>query len=195
MAKQQIAVLPTPWEMIEMIIGWLKELFAKADKLPDRHDNLEAARSNAVARDAMGVYRELHALQAWLHDKADDLDTDMDWRRDFCTVDLGIAAIKGTIESGVILPPYDWFKLDSLDFRDWLTKYGAHTISVNSAYINLVKFHDGGFTHPHDIAIVSVDSHPIAAECGLASGTIRAAFGFWCRMDFLMKAGKVVAQR
>ena len=46
-----------------------------------------------------------------------------------CTVDLGIAAIKGMIEGGVILPPYDYFKLDTLDFRAWLSKYGAHDVS------------------------------------------------------------------
>ena len=142
-------VLPTPWEMIEMIIGWLKQLFEGSNQLPDRHDNLEAAHANAIVRDALGVYRELHALHEWLHDKTDNLDTNMDWRRDFCTVDLGIAAIKGTIESGVIEPPYDWFKLDSLDFRAWLTKYGAHTISVNSAYIS--GMYDLGFSLPGQV--------------------------------------------
>lgn len=142
-------VMPTPWEMIEMIIGWLKQLFAEKNQLPDRHDNLEAAHGSAVVRDAIGVYRELHALHAWLHTKAADLETDLDWRRVFVTVDLGIAAIKGTIEGGVILPPYDWFKLDTLDFRDWLAKYGAHAISVNSAYIS--GMYDLGFSLPGQV--------------------------------------------
>lgn len=142
-------VLPTPWELIEMILGWLKQLFVTAAQLPDRHDNLEAARTGAVARDALAVYRELHELHAWLHDRADNLDTDLDWRRLFCTVDLGVAAIKGTIESGVILPPYDWFKLDGLDFRAWLTKYGAHPVAVNSAYIS--GMYDLGFSMPGQV--------------------------------------------
>lgn len=142
-------VLPTPWEMIEMIIGWLKELFEKSNHLPDRHANLEAAHAHAILREAAGVYEELHQLMAWLHTKTDNLDTDMDWRRDFCTVDLGIAAIKGAIESGVIFPPYDWFALDDLDFRAWLSKYGAHDISVNSAYIS--GMYDLGFSLPGQV--------------------------------------------
>lgn len=142
-------VLPTPWEMIEMTIGWLKQIFDRSNQLPDRHDNLEAAHGNAVVRDAIGVYRELHALHEWLHAKVADLETDLDWRRDFVTVDLGIAAMKGMIEGGVILPPHDWFKLDTLDFRDWLTKYGAHSISVNSAYIS--GMYDLGFSLPGQV--------------------------------------------
>ena len=42
-------VLPTPWQMIEMTIGWLKELFQRTNHLPDRHVDLEAAHA---ARDA-----------------------------------------------------------------------------------------------------------------------------------------------
>lgn len=137
-------VLPTPWELIEMILGWLKQLFVTATQLPDQHGNLEAAHAHSLLRDAEGVFGELHELQQWLHAKADAIDTDLDWRRTFCTVDLGIAAIKGTIESGVILPPYDWFKLDGLDFRAWLTKYGAHDVSVNCAYIS--GMYDLGFS-------------------------------------------------
>jgi len=142
-------VLPTPWEMIEMTIGWLKELFQQSNQLPDRHDNLEAARAHAVIRNAIGVFEELHQLHEWLHDKDDDLDKNLDWRRTFCTIDLGIAAIKGTIESGVILPPHDWFKLDDLDFRAWLSKYGAREIAVNSAYIS--GMYDLGFSLPGQV--------------------------------------------
>lgn len=142
-------VLPTPWEMIEMIIGWLKQLFQDKNQLPDRHDNLEAAHRHSILRDAAGVYEELHQLHEWLHDKDDDLAVNLDWRRTFCTVDLGIAAIKGTIESGVIFPPHDWFKLDDLDFRAWLSKYGASDIAVHSAYIS--GMYDLGFSLPGQV--------------------------------------------
>ena len=162
-------VLPTPWEMIEMMIGWLKQLFDTSNQLPDRADNLEAAHAHTIVRDAIGVYRELHALHEWLHDKADDLETNMDWRRDFCTIDLGIAAIKGTIESGVILPPYDWFKLDTLDFRDWLTKYGAHTISVNSAYIS--GMYDLGFSLAGQVG-AGTAIHGILRMCWTYKGAV-----------------------
>lgn len=142
-------VLPTPWQMIEMIIGWLKELFSQANWLPTRHDNLEAAHANAQIRNAIGVFEELHQLHEWLHTKGTDLEVDLDWRRTFITADLGIAAIKGTIESGVIMPPHDWFKLDDLDFRAWLSKYGACDIAVNSAYIS--GMYDLGFSLPGQV--------------------------------------------
>ena len=142
-------VLPTPWEMIEMIIGWLKELFQQSRALPDRQTHLEGAHAHAETKNAIGVFEELHQLHEWLHEKDADLEADLDWRRTFCTADLGIAAIKGSIESGVILPPHDWFKLDELDFRAWLSKYGAHEISVNSAYIS--GMYDLGFSLPGQV--------------------------------------------
>jgi hypothetical protein len=80
-------------------------------------------------------------------------------------------------------------------FRDATDPTKACYQAVIEAPAHLVKFHDGWFTHPHDITIVPVDSHPIAAECGLGKGTLRAELGFWCRMNFLMKTGTVVAQR
>jgi hypothetical protein len=80
-------------------------------------------------------------------------------------------------------------------FRDGTDPTKACYQAVLEAPAHLVKFHDGWFTHPHDITIVPVDSHPIARECGLATGTLRAEIGFWCRMDFVMKAATVIAQR
>ncbi len=80
-------------------------------------------------------------------------------------------------------------------FRDATDPTRACYQAVIEAPAHLVKFEDGWFTHPHDLTIVPVDSHPIARECGLASGTLRAELGFWCRMNFLMKTGTVIAQR
>lgn len=142
-------VLPTPWQMIEMTIGWLKRLFGQEKALPTHHANLEAAETHAQHRNAIDVIAELHQLHEWLHGKADDLEADLDWRRTFCTVDLGLAAMKGIIASGVILPPHDWFKLDDLDFRAWLSKYGARDVSVNSAYIT--GMYNLGFSLPGQV--------------------------------------------
>lgn len=142
-------VLPTPWELIQMIIGWLKQLFVQSGRLPDQHLDLEDAHNASIFRDAARVYQNLHEVQQWLHDRKDGVESNADWRRDFVTVDLGVAAIKGMIEGGVILPPYDWFKLDTLDFRAWLSKYGAHDISVNSAYIS--GMYDLGFSLPGQV--------------------------------------------
>jgi len=78
-------------------------------------------------------------------------------------------------------------------FRDATDPTKACYQAVIEAPAHLAKLHDGWFAHPHDITIVPADSHPIAAECGLASGTLRSGLAFWCKMDFVMEAGVVVA--
>lgn len=78
-------------------------------------------------------------------------------------------------------------------FRDATDPTKACYQAVIEAPAHLAKLHDGWFAHPHDITIVPVDSHPIVAECGLASGSLRSALAFWCKMDFVMEAGVVVA--
>lgn len=137
-------VLPSPWAMIQMMLGWLKQLFVDSPRLPDNHEDLDEARLKAKSRDHDGVLEELYELHNWLHAQEANTGNDIDWRRDYVTVDLGIAAIKGMIEDGVILPPFDYFKLDTLDFRAWLSHHGAHDISVNSAYIS--GMYDLGFS-------------------------------------------------
>lgn len=78
-------------------------------------------------------------------------------------------------------------------FRDATDPTKACYQAVIEAPAHLAKLHDGWFAHPHDITIVPVDSHPIVAECGLASGSLRSSLAFWCKMDFVMEAGVVVA--
>ena len=141
-------VLPTPWAIIEMILGWLKQLFIDSPRLPDQQKDLDDARAAAARQDDQGVVANLVAVHDWLHALLTDLN-DVDWRRDFVTVDLGLAAVKGMIADGVIWPPYDYFKLDTLDFRAWLSKYGAHDISVQSAYIS--GMYDLGFSLPGQV--------------------------------------------
>lgn len=80
-------------------------------------------------------------------------------------------------------------------FRDASDPKKACYQAIIEAPAHLAKLHDGWFCHPHDITIVPVDSHPIVSECGLASGTLRADLAFWCKMDFVMEAGKVIAER
>ncbi|NVB80786.1 MAG: NAD(P)-binding protein [Kofleriaceae bacterium] len=142
-------VMPTPWAMIEMILGWLKNIFGSSKQLPDNQSDLHDAHAAATVRDHMRVLKELEELHEWLHARVDNVENNIDWRRDFVTVDLGVAAIKGMIEGGVIFPPYDYFKLDGMDFRAWLSKHGAHDISVNSAYIS--GMYDLGFSLPGQV--------------------------------------------
>ncbi|HEU4612660.1 MAG TPA: NAD(P)-binding protein, partial [Kofleriaceae bacterium] len=142
-------VLPTPWAMVEMILGWLKNVFVTSKRLPDSQADLEDAHAAAKARDHLAVLKELHDVHEWLHARVDNVEGNTDWRRDYVTVDLGVAAIKGMIEGGVIFPPYDYFKLDTMDFRAWLSSHGAHDISVNSAYIS--GMYDLGFSLPGQV--------------------------------------------
>lgn len=80
-------------------------------------------------------------------------------------------------------------------FRDGTDPTKACYQAVLEAPAHLLKLDDGWFCHPHDITITPVDSHPIAAECGLASGTLRADLGFWCRMSFVMEPAVVIAEK
>lgn len=40
-------VLPTPAQLVEMMVGWLKQIFDRSPKLPDSHPNLDAAHLHA----------------------------------------------------------------------------------------------------------------------------------------------------
>ena len=140
-------VLPTPAQLVEMMVGWLKQIFDRSPKLPDSHPNLDAAHLHAKLGNHDRVADELAKVHDWLHRKIEgaeeELETKTDWRRDFITCDLGFAATRGVIESGVVKTG-DWFSQDGLDFRAWLSKYGAHPTAVNSAYIS--GMYDLGFS-------------------------------------------------
>lgn len=172
-------VLPSPWACIEMLVGWLRQLVGSLPKHADRASEwkLEVAHEMARARDhlaLMGLLLERHEI---LH-KVDDaeLEIDLDLRRLFISVDLAMAAIKGLIENHLIFPPYDFFKLDGLDFRDWLQKYGARSISVNSAYINGI--YDLGFSRHGEVG------------AGTAiNGTLRMMFTYKGAVMWKMQAG------
>jgi hypothetical protein len=80
-------------------------------------------------------------------------------------------------------------------FRDASDPTKACYQAVLEAPAHLEAWHGGWFTHPHDIVLATTDSHPIAKDCGLGAGTLRSRLGFWCRIDFVMKEGEVVAER
>jgi uncharacterized protein with NAD-binding domain and iron-sulfur cluster len=62
-------VLPTPAELVEMIIGWIKEIFDRSPKLPDNHPDLEAAHQHAKAGNHDAASDELEKVHDWLHRK------------------------------------------------------------------------------------------------------------------------------
>ncbi|MGN6107184.1 MAG: hypothetical protein ACTHU0_18900 [Kofleriaceae bacterium] len=80
-------------------------------------------------------------------------------------------------------------------FRDAGEPAKACYQAVIEAPAHLQRWYGGWFTHPHDVAITPCDSHPIVAECGLSGPQLRANLGFWCKMDFVMQPGRVVAER
>lgn len=137
-------VLPTPWAIVQMIIGWLKTLLTQSARLPD--DKLDTAEALATSRDHDGLFAELERVHDFVHQmEANDLEDDIDWRRIYCGFDLGVAATKGLIASGQIFKAWSKiFELDTLDFRAWLAKYGAHDVSIYSAYID--GMYDLGFS-------------------------------------------------
>src|SRR5262249_29844007 len=53
-------------------------------------------------------------------------------------IDLGVTCTLGMIEDGLILPPQNWFKIDELSFKEWLTKHGAAKESVDSAPVEVL---------------------------------------------------------
>jgi uncharacterized protein with NAD-binding domain and iron-sulfur cluster len=78
-----------------------------------------------------------HNALIWLLRKFDqwfwDLpgwDTDM--RRMKISLDFSTTIVVGLICDKLILPPEDWFKIDDMDFRDWLKRHGAQQETIDS---------------------------------------------------------------
>lgn len=67
--------------------------------------------------------------------------------------------------------------------------------AVIEAPAHLEHWYAGGLTHPHEVAILPCDSHPIVRECGLSGSQLRAELGFWCRMSFAMEPGRAIVER
>ncbi len=171
-------VLPSPWAAIEMLLGWLRQLISQAPEHANRAEwRLGDAHRAAKARDDLELMRLLLEGHRMLENiELSELELDLNLRRIFVSVDLAMAAIKGLIDNRLILPPYDFFKLDTMDFRDWLQKYGARSISVNSAYIN--GLYDLGFSLKGEVG------------AGTAiNGTLRMVFTYKGAVMWKMQAG------
>jgi uncharacterized protein with NAD-binding domain and iron-sulfur cluster len=66
----------------------------------------------------------------WLWKEVEDVS--LDFRRLRLELDFACTLIIGMIEDDLILPPVDWFKIDSWDFRDWLRHHGANQATIAS---------------------------------------------------------------
>jgi uncharacterized protein with NAD-binding domain and iron-sulfur cluster len=74
--------LPTVWQFIEMILGWLKEVFGVSVSLPDAHADLDAASDAASKRDGSATQGLATRLHDWLHGIAAKVTAmTTDWRR------------------------------------------------------------------------------------------------------------------
>ncbi|MBP9204031.1 MAG: acetoacetate decarboxylase family protein [Kofleriaceae bacterium] len=79
--------------------------------------------------------------------------------------------------------------------RDVAEPHKACYQAVVEAPSHLTAWHGGGLCHPHTLTMPPCDSHPMAADLGLASSPIGVDLGFWTQMDFEMRAGVTIAER
>jgi uncharacterized protein with NAD-binding domain and iron-sulfur cluster len=191
--------LPSAWAYIEMMLGWMRELFESIDIIPgngsisddDTEKSLAMARAKVEGNDAAAPESDswwktlkdaligsvaslaseafLHLAHSlvkrmpsnpaehkrrdhrlliwmlrqfveWLTDEIEETpETDIEWRRFLMVIDLGTATIIGMIEDELLVPPVNWFKIDDLDFEDWLMKHGAAPDSVKSPPVLLLR--------------------------------------------------------
>jgi hypothetical protein len=66
---------------------------------------------------------------------------------------------------------------------------------IVEAACDLTAWRGGGFLDEHVLSIRHADSHPIAADLGLAPGPLETGFGFWADYDFRVLPGTTLWQR
>ncbi len=70
-------------------------------------------------------------------------------------------------------------------------RYACYQAVVEAA-CDLNGWHGGGFLDEHVLTIHPADSHPIAADLGLAPGPIETGWGFWAEYDFKVLPGTIL---
>ena len=133
-----------------------------------------------------GKHPVLHAaligIKRWLDQEvAHKLDVDDKLRRLLIMLDLGITAIKGMLDDGVLTHGFD--VINDLDFYAWLTKHGAnptytvHSAPVRGFYDLVFAYEDGDYTKPN-------------IEAGtMLRGMLKVAFAYEGGMMWKMQAG------
>ncbi|HZS40457.1 MAG TPA: NAD(P)-binding protein [Polyangia bacterium] len=113
-------------------VSFLHVAFELARALPG-----EARHEDSATHQAIKAY--LEKFRDWLRDATCRCLGDFDVLRYlWILLDLGIAAVAGMIEDGLVCPPQNWFKIDGLSLKAWLSKHGASQESVNSAPIEVL---------------------------------------------------------
>jgi uncharacterized protein with NAD-binding domain and iron-sulfur cluster len=105
-------------------------LSAEATYLEMAHELVRSMSPDPLQHDAAdkkGICWLLRCFANWIWSiPLEDTPT----RRLKYMVDFGSTIVIGLLEDGLIVPPQDWFKIDDLDFRDWLKKHGAHKETI-----------------------------------------------------------------
>ena len=77
-------------------------------------------------------------------------------------------------------------------FRDIADAELACYQAIVEAPSKLTKWHGGGFMSPRTLRITQADSHPIVRDLGLAGAEVKTELGFWTKIDFQLRNGKVL---
>jgi uncharacterized protein with NAD-binding domain and iron-sulfur cluster len=125
-------------------------------------------------------------LKALLDAAAADVQTHMavqkddDIRRAFIILDLAVTYARGLIADDALVSGLH--PLDRFEFREWLTRHGATSASVQSAVVQ--AFYDASFSYEDG----RTDQPNVAAGVAIRS-TLRIIFGYQGHVVFKMAAG------
>lgn len=110
--------------------GVLAELLAAALKLAEHVTQVLPEELDGLYRKVMALVDKVAGplLARFENDGGDD-----ELRHTRLVIDLAFTHLRGFVADGLLLPPYDFSKIDDLDYRDWLRKHGAREETVNCA--------------------------------------------------------------
>ena len=157
---------------VEAVIGALDAVLKALPKVLESHQDGK----HPVLRAALTGMR-----QALDNKIVKELDQDDKLRRLYIMVDLGITAMIGMLDDGVLKDGFD--VINDIDFYDWLAKHGANkTFTVHSApvrgfYDLVFAYEDGDYAKPN-------------IEAGtMLRGMLKVAFAYEGGMMWKMQAG------
>ncbi len=132
--------IPTPWEYVQLIVDaigdLLRGLAPNASSLLDVARGLVRGGATGWTGQLASTLRELRRSVVATLERGVSSSTRL--RRLSIVVELWLASAIGLIEDGLVFPPYDWFSIDDLDLRAWLTKHGASERATRSALVQAI---------------------------------------------------------
>lgn len=115
-------------------------------------------------------------FRTWMRSIEADVEGSTELRRLRILVDFSLSMARGLIADGIILPPHDFFKLDTMDLRAWFAKHGAHPETLASPVM----------LGPYDAAFAAFNE--VGAGTGV-HGILRMAFTYKGAVLWKMQAG------